>query len=262
MQGRTLPLPEGATGPFVIVTELHTFDVPTEWAPHTHPAHELVWVRRGTLTARVDDRLYTVSEGYGLWVPKGMVHAGRVTANVELYDAFFAPEHLARELDQPTLIAMTPVLESLLIYLSDSDLGPDPRMRAEAVISDVLVPAENQLALQLPEDRRVASIAEALLEDPADNRSLEEWAHELQLNARTITRAFRSTTGLSFAQWRRSVRIHRALSLLGEGYEVQDVSDLLGYAHSGTFIDAFRQVMGTTPGALASARRESVRKSS
>ncbi|MGC5413040.1 helix-turn-helix domain-containing protein, partial [Streptomyces sp. DT225] len=86
------------------------------------------------------------------------------------------------------------------------------RLRAEAVVFDVIEPSEHQLALRLPGDRRIDAIAEALLDDPADGRSLEEWARGLGTSERTITRAFRRSTGLSFAQWRQMLRVHRALT--------------------------------------------------
>lgn len=246
-----MPLPEGTTLPFVIAAESHVLDVSTEWDPHRHPAHELVWVREGTMTARVRDRIFTVSDGYGLWVPAGEVHAGRLTARVRLYDAFFAPEHLPRALPGPTVVTMTPVLESLLIHLARPDLGSDERARAEAVVFDVMAPSTRQFAVQLPHDARIDRIAEALLEDPGDERSLEEWAREIDTSTRTITRAFRATTGLTFTQWRQSARIHQAVVLLSDGSGVRDVSERLGYTHPGTFIDAFRRVLGTTPGSFA-----------
>lgn len=251
--GRTMPLPRGVSLPFVIASEAHVLEPSTDWDPHTHPAHELVWVRDGTMTARVGSRVFTVSEGFGLWVPAGEVHAGRLTAKVRLYDAFFAPEHAPSAVDGPAVVTMTPVLESLLVHLSRQDLAPDARARAEAVVFDVLEPSTRQLAVQLPDDVRIDPIARALLADPGDERSLGEWARELGTSARTITRAFRAATGLSFSQWRQSVRIHRALALLADGVAVHEVSDLLGYAHPGTFIDAFRRVMGATPGSFLRA---------
>ncbi|WP_366513441.1 AraC family transcriptional regulator [Herbiconiux sp.] len=105
--------------------------------------------------------------------------------------------------------------------------------------------------MQLPGDPRIDAIAEALLADPGDDRDLEAWAGELRISERTITRAFRSSTGLSFAHWRQALRIHRGLAMLAEGLEVHAVSDQLGYGHPSTFIAAFRRVMGTTPGAYA-----------
>ncbi|WP_245646305.1 helix-turn-helix transcriptional regulator [Nocardiopsis trehalosi] len=98
-------------------------------------------------------------------------------------------------------------------------------------------------------------VAGALLRGPADDRSPQEWARGLGVSPRTISRAFRSSTGLSSAQWRRSLRVHRALALLGKGHEVQEVAERLGCARTSTFIDAFRRVMGTTPGGYVGSLR-------
>ncbi|WP_406529166.1 helix-turn-helix domain-containing protein [Streptomyces sp. I8-5] len=248
--------PGQAVAPFVILAESQVPSVPTEWAPHSHQLHELVWVRGGTLTSRVEDRVFTVSEGYGLWMPAGVVHGGRTTAGVRFHDAFFAPDRTPFTFEGPTAITMTPVLESLLAHLARTDLEAEARARAEAVVFDVLQPSERQFALQLPGDSRIDAIAEALLDDPADCRSLDEWARTLGISDRTIAPAFRQATGLSFAQWRQMLRAHRALTLLSEGFDVQTVSDVLGYAQPSTFIAAFRRVMGVTPGAFFVAADE------
>ncbi|WP_239476041.1 AraC family transcriptional regulator [Streptomyces sp. CS090A] len=250
---RASAVPAGAVAPFVILSESHVSGVPTEWEPHTHPLHELVWVRGGTLMSRVADQVFTVSEGQGLWMPAGVVHGGRLTAGVEFYDAFFAPERTPVAFDGPTAVEMTPLLESLLTHLARTDLDAAARARAESVVFDVLLPSEHPFALRLPGDARIDTIAEALLEDPADSRSLEEWARELGTSDRTVTRAFRHSTGLSFSQWRQTLRVHRALALLAEGWDVQSVGEELGYAQTSTFIAAFRRVLGTTPGAFFSA---------
>jgi AraC-like DNA-binding protein len=252
---RAVVLPEGLPGSAVIYAESESPGVPTEWPPHAHPMHELVWVRGGTLTARVGSRLFTVAEGTALWLPAGVPHAGRLTARVELHDAFFAPERTPLDLAEPRTIAMTPVLESLLTHLARPDLDPAPRARAEAVVFDVLEPSDQRLELPLPGDPRIDPVARALLADPADGRGLEEWAAELGVSERTITRVFRRTTGLSFAQWRRALRVHHALTLLADGWDVQSTSEQLGYAQPSTFIAAFRQVLGATPGAFAARPR-------
>lgn len=242
-------LPQGATEASVIVAQAHAPSMPLEWEPHSHTMHELVWVRGGTLVSRVQDRIFTLSPGQGLWMPAGLSHAGRLTAGVSFYCAYFAPEHTPVAFEAPTAIEMTPVLESLLTHLTRTDLDAEARARAEAVVFDVLQPSQHQPALQLPGDPRIDAIAAALLEDPGDERSLEDWAHQLGTSDRTITRAFRQATGLSFAQWRQALRVHEALALLSEGTEVGAVAQILGYAQASTFIAAFRRVMGTTPGA-------------
>ncbi|WP_251075941.1 AraC family transcriptional regulator [Streptomyces sp. ISL-12] len=250
---RALALPEQAAAPSSIVAGFRVVPVPTEYPPHAHDLHELVWVRGGTLTSRVRNSVFTVFGGHGLWMPAAMVHEGRATAGAEFFHAFFAPEHTPFAYGEPKAIAMTPLLESLLTHLSRTDLDAAARARAESVVFDVMRPSERQFALQLPGDPRIDAIAAALLDDPADCRSLEEWARRLGTSDRTITRAFRQTTGLSFAQWRQMLRVHRALALLAEGSEVATVSETLGYAQPSSFIAAFRRVMGTTPGAFFGA---------
>ncbi len=246
-------LPPNMHDSFVIFAESESPQAPLEWEPHSHPLHELVWARGGTLTTRVGDRIFTVSEGEGLWLPAGQIHSGRLTANVEFHSAFFSPHRIPLAFEAPTVITMVPLLESLLKHLARTDLGSDARMRAESVVFDVLQPSRAQLHLQLPGDGRIDPIAEILLKDPSDGRSLDEWAQLLGLSERTITRAFRHTTGLSFAQWRRVLRVHRALALLSDGWDVRTTSEMVGYAQPSSFIAAFRAVLGTTPGSLPAA---------
>jgi len=239
------------TAPFAIVSESDVAPVPLEWMPHAHDRHELVWVRGGTMTTRVDDLLFTVPPGHGLWLPAGVVHAGRLTADAVLHDALFAPDRTPVAFDGPTIIEMTPVLAALLAHLEGDDLDDRARARAEAVVFDVLRPAAQQFTLRLPGDPRIDPIARALVADPGDPRSLDDWARVVDLSERTVTRVFRRTTGLSFAQWRQALRVHHALRLLSTGCDVGETSDRLGYAQPSTFIAAFRRVMGTTPGVFA-----------
>jgi AraC-like DNA-binding protein/mannose-6-phosphate isomerase-like protein (cupin superfamily) len=246
--------PEAIAAPFAIFAEQALAPVPLEFEPHAHALHELVWVRGGTMTVRLADRVLTVPEGQGLWIPAGTVHSGRMTAHTELCDAYFDTERSPVVFAEPTGIQMTPVLESLLTHLEDPDLESGPRLRAEAVVFDVLAPATRQISLQVPRGRRVAPIVAALLADPANDRSLSDWAVSLDVSERTVTRAFRQATGLSFVQWRQTLRVHRALELIAAGLEVQEVAERLGYAQPSTFIVSFKRVLGTTPGAYATGR--------
>ncbi|HWS32738.1 MAG TPA: AraC family transcriptional regulator [Actinoplanes sp.] len=247
---RDVGLPLGDPVPAAILAESETPGAATEWEPHTHPVDELVWVRGGTMTSRIGNRLFTVPAGSGLWLPAGTVHGGRVTAGAELHYAFFALGRAPAAFSGPALVAITPLLDALLVRLACRELDAGARERTEAVVFDVLEPADRQFALDLPGDPRIDAIAEALLADPADGRGLEEWAGHLGVSDRTITRAFQTATGLSFAQWRQALRVHRALALLAEGCDVRDVAERLGYAQPSTFIAAFRRVLKVTPGAL------------
>lgn len=255
----TVVLPEASSptsvpGPFAILVESAFVPVPLEFASHAHPLHELVWVQGGTMTVRLPDRVITVPEGQGLWIPANTMHSGRTTAGSKLFDALFEPERspLGRSdapMTEATSIEVTPLIAALLEHLQRVDLAAESRVRAEAVVFDVLEPAAQQLALRVPYVEHVGPIVEALIEDPMNDRTLGEWAESLATSERTIARLFRAHTGLSFQQWRQSLRVHHALTLLGEGLSVQEVSDRLGYSHPSTFIASFKRVMGVTPGA-------------
>lgn len=228
-------------------------DPPTSWPAHSHDAHELVWVRRGAMTTRADGRIFAVPEGRGIWLPAGTEHSGDVTSGVTLYGTLFSPDDTPGGFTAPgrvTVVTMTPVLESLLTYLADEHLDPQARARAEAVVYDVLSPDDAPLDLPVPDDPRIDRIVHTLLADPGDFTGLDVWARRLGTSERTVTRAFRESTGLSFGRWRLTLRIQRSLTLLSEGIPVRDVAAALGYAQTSTFIDTFRRLMGATPGSF------------
>lgn len=226
---------------------------PTSWEPHSHPAHELVWVHDGTMTSLVTtadgDRIFTVPAGHGIWIPATLTHSGTLTSGVTLFGTLFSPERTPAGFGgDPAVVAMTPVLESLLTHLGRTDLTSDARARAEAVVFDVMEPPTTRLELPLPGDPRIDGVARALLDNPGDSRGLEAWGREVGCSARTVARAFQESTGLSFGRWRQALRIQHSLSLLGAGRGVDETAGSLGYAQTSTFIAAFRRVMGTTPG--------------
>jgi len=193
--------PEVIAAPFAVFAEESVAPVPVEFSPHRHAHHELVWVRGGTMTVRQLDRMLTVPEGRGLWIPAGVEHSGRMTAHTKLCDAFFDVERSPVAFPGVTGIEMTPLLESLLTHLQDPGLGEAERLRAEAVAFDVLTPAAGEaLSLAVPASRHIAPIVAALLADPADERGLSEWAEAVRTSERTVSRAFRQATGLSFVQ--------------------------------------------------------------
>jgi len=226
---------------------------PWEFAPHAHTVHELVWVREGTMTVRVNGMVLTVPDGYGVWIPAGRTHAGRTTAGAELCDATFAPDRSGVQILEPCVVEVTTLLGALLTRLEKASLGLEERLRLEAVVFDNVVPAPPRFALPVPSTLRIAPVVEALLGNPTDAASLDDWAAALGLSTRTLSRIFRAETGLSFFQWRQALRIHHSVTLLASGLAVQDVADVMGHADASSFIASFKRVTGNTPGTYALA---------
>ena len=66
------------------------------------------------------------------------------------------------------------------------------------------------LHLPLPSDPKLKRIADALADDPGDNRPLGAWAAEIGASERALARAFARETGLSFGAGASSSGLWRA----------------------------------------------------
>jgi AraC-like DNA-binding protein len=90
-------------------------------------------------------------------------------------------------------------------------------------------------------------LATALLENPNDSRSVQEWGKQVGASARTISRLFPAQTGMSFTHWQQNVRILEALRRLSVGESVVNVAQLVGYDSPSAFVLMFKRIMGKTP---------------
>jgi AraC-like DNA-binding protein len=117
------------------------------------------------------------------------------------------------------------------------------------IIDEIVNLGAEDLGLPLPRDARLQKLARSLLEHPADNRTVQEWANWAGTTSRTLSRRFPQETGLSLTQWRHRARLLRALERLAEGDTVTTVAMDLGYSSVSGFIALFRRALGVTPAA-------------
>ena len=247
------PAPErNVARPFLLTTSVHEPERPIVWPAHRHAEHELLWTDRGTATMLVEGRQWTVTPGVGLWIPAGAEHEGHTRDRTAVRATYFAPDAWDPGWVSPTAVRLAPAVRELLIHLKRARMTVEQRIRAQQVCVDMLEATELvQLEVPIPGDRRLALLVEMILADPADDRSLEQWASILSMTTRTLTRVFAAEVALSFAQWRRLVRMRAALALLAEGTSVKVVSREVGYRTPSAFVTAFRKTVGCTPGEYA-----------
>jgi AraC-like DNA-binding protein len=120
--------------------------------------------------------------------------------------------------------------------------------RLIAVLRDELrQPDQQSLHLPIPKEERLARVTCALLEDVADDRTLEEWARCAGMSRRAFMRAFSDHVGMNFGRWRQQARLFAALEMLAEGKSVTEAAIAVGYDSVSAFVDMFRTMMGTTP---------------
>lgn len=197
----------------------------------------------------VGDAYWVLPPTRALWLPAGVVHRAGATREAVLCSLYLEPDRCHLDWTEPTPVGIDGLLAHLIVYLSRKDLADDVRLRAEAVVLDLLHPLP-ALPIDVPDpaDERVRAVAEALLADPSDQRSLEVHARDVGVSRRTLTRLFAHDTGMSFDRWRTHMRLRAALPLLAEGRPVSQVAHAVGYATPSAFLAAFRRTVGTSPG--------------
>lgn len=102
-------------------------------------------------------------------------------------------------------------------------------------------------SIPMPTDPRLVRVCDALLSNPADDRSLAEWSRLAGASERTLARLFKTETGMAFGDWLRHLRILQACQRLMAGEPMSDIAYGLGYSSQSAFITMFKRVTGQTP---------------
>ncbi|MBU0726380.1 MAG: helix-turn-helix transcriptional regulator [Alphaproteobacteria bacterium] len=230
--------------------------------PHTHRRAQLIYAARGVMTVSVTQAkggakggggggLWVIPPQRALWMPAGIDHSIRMTGAVEMRTLYLAGVAASRLPADCRVVAVSPLLRELILRamgippLYDED-GPDGRLMA-VVLDQLRVLPVMPLHLPMPEDRRLAGICRALLDDLSDNRPLAAWARQAGASISTLGRLFRDGTGMGFTAWRQQARLVRALELLAAGRPVTLVALDLGYDSVSAFIAMFRRAFGVPP---------------
>jgi AraC-like DNA-binding protein len=177
------------------------------------------------LSVRTAEATWVLPTTRALWIPARLPHetasdGGRATMRSLYIRPGLFPVSWA-ETDRPTPVAASPLMAELIGYLGEPDLGASRRWHAEA-----------------------------LRANPADQRTLREWGHEVGASERTLARAFAAEAGVPFGRWRTLLRLQAALSMLAAGEPVSRVAGRVGYDTPSAFVAAFRRETGQTPGSL------------
>jgi len=105
-------------------------------------------------------------------------------------------------------------------------------------------------------DNRIARVIELLRLDVRRPPALDELAREVNLSSSRLRHLFKEETGLSPAQYLRSLRMERAREL-GEGtfLRVKEIMNSVGLRNKSQFTRTFKRAHGLTPAEFLWTRR-------
>ncbi|MEU9046185.1 MULTISPECIES: helix-turn-helix transcriptional regulator [unclassified Kitasatospora] len=233
-------------------------------AEQSHTRGHLVYAAGGVLAVHTERGTSVVPANRVAWTPAGSTHSHRAHGDTDMRIVFLAPS-LARLLpDHPAVFLASALAREVLLALTgprDTDdatpgYSRPARARLLRVLVDELGEAHEQpLHLPEPQDDRLQAVARMLYETPADNATLAELGKAIGAGSRTLSRLFRNELGMTFYEWRTQLRIYHALVLLADGHDTTQTAHACGWANPSSFIAAFTDLIGTTPGRYRTGRQ-------
>lgn len=223
----------------------------------SHTQGHLVYAASGVLTVHTERGTSIVPANRVAWTPAEFTHHHRAHGDTDMRIVFLTPSLARLVQDRPAVFLASGLAREVLLALTGphnyDDSAPaysrSARARLLRVLVDELREADEQ-PLQLPEPRddRLQAITRMLNETPADNATLAEFGRAIGASTRTLSRLFRDELGMTFYEWRTQLRIYHALVLLAEGHDATHTAHACGWANPSSFIAAFTNIIGTTPG--------------
>lgn len=218
---------------------------------HQHAWGEFVYSFSGVMEVKLAEHHYLAPPHYGIWLPPRVAHVGLNRQESHHCSLYVSPSRCAPMPENACALMVSPLVRALLEHLREQPpalLPGEEVQRLMQVLLDQLAQAPcTSSYLPQSDDSLLAPVLRALEMDPADNRTLAEWAQAANTTERTLARRCERDLGMSLAEWRQRLRVVRALPLLEAGQKVEAIAFDLGYGSASAFIAMFKRLMGATP---------------
>jgi len=239
----------------------------TRVVPHAHLWGQVALSSTGVIRVTAPHGSYIVPPSRAVWIPPGVEHAVTVIEDAELLTLYLhqprsrcGPARSAAESAGWRQCRVLEVSSLLLALALQLDATPDTlhttpsretlareRRLAALLLDELRRAAPVRLGVDLPQEKRLRRLCEAVIEAPSRHATLAAWAADTGASARTLTRLFRSELGTSFLQWRQQVLLARAVPLAARKLPMASIAAELGYASPSAFAAMVRRSVGAPP---------------
>lgn len=251
----------------------HRLSAETRVLAHTHPWGQLTFSASGVLRVSAGRTTCLVPPSRAVWIPPGLEHAITVVEDADMRTVYFLPRGersiplapgtpRALALDDHSgwqrcrVLEVSDLLRVLVLELDtrpDDEGFPEPqalereRLLSALVCDELLRARPVRLGVDMPSDKRLRALCEAVWASPARHETLEAWARQVGASPRTVARLFRQELGVTFGQWRQQVLLAQALALAARRLPMAHIAAELGYASPSAFSAMVRRAVGAPP---------------
>ncbi|WP_313311084.1 helix-turn-helix transcriptional regulator [Pulveribacter sp.] len=238
----------------------------TQVRPHSHAWAQVAISTSGVLRLTVPGGTFIVPPSRALWIPPGVEHAVTMVEDADLRTLYChqPPGHcgpaVARAEQTPwrqcRVLEVSQLLRALVREMptaADGEPLPPEQLRRERHLSALILDelrraASVPLGIDLPSDKRLRQLCEAVLADPTRHETLAHWARGTGASPRTVARLFRQELSSTFTQWRQQVILAQALALAARRRPINQIAAELGYNSPSAFSAMVRRAVGMSPG--------------
>ncbi|WP_084656240.1 AraC family transcriptional regulator [Pandoraea norimbergensis] len=217
---------------------------------HQHAWAQVAYTPRGVIQIAVSDAAWIVPPSRAIWIPPDVEHSLQVNEPSYLRTLYVHRDFIPSGLDHCRVVEVSPLLRELIaaIDVPEDELdAPREQLLGGLILDELRRASPLPLEVPLPRDKRLLTLCNAMLADPARAWTLDQWARYAGASPRTIGRLFRQELNMSFVQWRQQVILAQAIPLASKGYPLARIARELGYRSQSAFSAMFKRTFGRTP---------------
>lgn len=224
---------------------------------HKHRTGQITLAVQGQVNIQLEKEVLAVPVRSVVWVPAGVLHSGELAPGAE--SVFFmvnANAELVKKLPKkPARLMINTMTYEMIRYFAQARPEEVGRHHYEAIAKVIL----EQLTLAqslpvsfapVPNHPILRKLVEEFSKKDNTKRTNAEWAESVHMTERTLSRLVLKETGLSFKRWRLHLTLLESLPMVMEKVNIGTIAQRCGYETTSSFIAAFKNVFGMTPGQL------------
>lgn len=220
-------------------------------AAHSHAWGQVTYALDGVVRVSAGNSTWIVPPMRAIWIPPGLVHEVVTLEKARLRALYVHAQAAPFQGNQCEVLDVSSLLRELILALIQAEAGePRAALLSALILNELARSATLPIRVALPSDKRLKTLCEMLIADPASPLTLDDWARHVGASGRTLARLFERDLGMSFGQWRQQVRLAHAAPLIARGLPLSRVAAELGYASQSAFSAMFKKTFGQSPSAF------------